>query len=312
MDSPAVDILLAVYNGSAYLSRQLASIAAQTHQNWTILARDDGSTDNSVEILRTFAKEHPGKLKLIPTEKNVGVVGNFGALMQASTAPYASFCDQDDVWDPRKLEICLELMQAMEKGLPKEYPLLVHTDLRLVDEEEKLIAPSFWKFTRLYPARTKTLNRLLAQNVVTGCTLFCNRALLLLSLPIPTQALMHDWWIALVAAGMGKIGFIEQQTISYRQHGKNTLGAVKFGSWAHLRRAWERFHEMSAKKRAQAEVFRLKYATLLDEQDRQVVLAYASLSSMGFFRSRWNALRYGFFKQGLLRNIAAFVLLKQP
>ncbi|MFA6917103.1 MAG: glycosyltransferase family 2 protein [Parachlamydiales bacterium] len=312
MSQPSIEILLAVYNGGLFLPRQLASIAAQTYPNWTILARDDGSTDDSMAILEEFAIRHPGKMKIIRSNKNLGVIGNFDALIQASSAPYLSFCDQDDIWDFDKLEISLQKMQEMEKGLPKEIPLLVHSDLRLADDHNRLIHPSYWNFTRIFPSKTTTLNRLLAQNVVTGCAMFCNRALVMQASPLPKEALMHDWWIALVAAGIGKIGVIDKQTLSYRQHENNTLGAIKFGTMEHIRASMDRIKELSEKKQLQAKTFKQRYYNLLNPKDQEVLDIYLSLNTMGFIRSRWNILRHGLWKQGLLRQLAALAYVKQP
>lgn len=312
MNTPTVEILLAVYNGELFLPRQLASIAAQTYQDWVILARDDGSTDKSLAILNEFAVRYPGKIIIIPAEKNLGVIGNFDALINSSTAPYLSFCDQDDIWDPDKLENSLNVMHEMEKGLPAEYPLLVHSDLRLVDDHNRLIHPSYWNYTRIYPKSTTGLNRLLTQNVVTGCSMLCNRALALLASPLPPECLMHDWWIALVAAGMGKIAVIDKQTISYRQHTTNALGAIKFGTAEHIRLAMQRMEELSQKKLNQARVFQNRYTHLLSVNDQAVINAYLGLNSMGFLRSRWNILKYGLRKQGILRQMAVLAFAKQP
>src|SRR5262245_40587271 len=110
-----IDILLATYNGAAYLAEQLDSIEAQTHPNWRLIARDDGSTDGTLAVIETFRARHSEKVVVLRDEDgNIGLVQNFSRLMEASTAPYAAFCDQDDVWLPEKLSLCLERMRDLE------------------------------------------------------------------------------------------------------------------------------------------------------------------------------------------------------
>src|SRR5262249_54654542 len=130
MTSPAsaadstIDILLATYNGAAYLEEQLASIEAQAHPNWRLIARDDGSSDRTADILAAFRTRHPGKVTIVrDADGNLGLVQNFSRLMEASTAPYAAFCDQDDVWLPEKLSLCLARMRDLEAEHGRDKPL---------------------------------------------------------------------------------------------------------------------------------------------------------------------------------------------
>jgi glycosyltransferase involved in cell wall biosynthesis len=221
-----IDILLATYNGAAFLGEQLASLEAQTHRNWRLLARDDGSDDGTPEILEAFRARHPDRVVVVRDgEGNLGVVANFSRLMELSDAPYAAFCDQDDVWVADKLELSLAKMRELERQHGADVPLLVFTDLTVVDEDLDVIHPSFWKYANLLPQRCGELNRLLLQNVVTGCATLMNRPLVTKSLPIPEQAVVHDWWVALVVVLFGKAGYISRPTVMYRQHARNVIGA---------------------------------------------------------------------------------------
>ncbi len=225
-DNANIDILLATYNGAAFLAAQLDSILAQTHKNWRLVIRDDGSTDKTPEILEAFRARHPDKVVVFDDEAgNLGLVQNFSRLMEHAGAGYVAFCDQDDVWKPEKLELSLQKMHDMEAEHGAEKPLLVFTDLTIVDEDLRVAHTSFWKFQELRPERCNSLNRLILENVVTGCTALLNRPLLEKSAPIPEQAHVHDWWIALVAAAFGFAGYVAQPTVLYRQHGKNLMGA---------------------------------------------------------------------------------------
>jgi hypothetical protein len=106
---------------------------------------------------------------------------------------------------------------------------LVHSDLELVDAAGNRLGVRYLQRQRLDPERTAPVDLALT-NVVTGCTALCNRALLELALPLPVEALMHDWWLALVASAFGRIGWLPQATVLYRQHGANVLGAQGLGA----------------------------------------------------------------------------------
>lgn len=223
---PLVDILLATYNGGQYLDEQLRSLFAQTYANMRIVARDDASSDNTSELLFKWAKKYPEKLVVISDELgNLRWRANFSRLMDLSDAPYFALCDQDDVWLPNKVETLLTYIQGLESKLGGERPILVHSDLAVVDVNLNRISPSLFRYWNVDIHLARRLDHLIINNVVVGCSLAGNRALLGLARPIPTNALAHDWWLALVAASCGAIETIPTATILYRQHGANQLGA---------------------------------------------------------------------------------------
>lgn len=224
-----VDILLATYNGEAFLDQQLASIFNQTYPHWRLIVRDDGSTDATLDIIRSYQERYPGKITLLADEDgNLGPTQNFSRMLENSAAHYVAFCDQDDVWLPEKLATTLDKMRLLELQHGATAPLLVYTDLRVVDEGLHVIYDSFWKYQRLDPKTGNSLNRLLVQNVVTGCTAMFNKPLKEIALPIPAEARVHDWWIALVASAFGCTGYVEHPTVLYRKHGDNVIGARSF------------------------------------------------------------------------------------
>jgi len=226
-----IDILLSTYNGEKYLPAQLESLLAQTLTDWRVIARDDGSTDRSVDILNQYAEKYTEKFQIIMDGGRLGAMQSFALLMQHSNADYTAFCDQDDVWLPQKLSVLYDLMCTQERQWGAATPILVHSDLELVDGELRSIGPSFWAFQGIEPRRNR-LSNLLVENTVTGCSMLINKALKSAGAEIPGQAYMHDYWLALVAASLGKICFTPQALVKYRQHNSNTLGAVR------LRRLW--------------------------------------------------------------------------
>lgn len=229
---PRVRLLLSTHNGAPYLRAQIESLRAQTHTDWELWARDDGSSDETSEILRQLASED-SRIRVLPANpRGSGASAAFGALLQeAQEAPYLGFCDQDDVWDANKLELTLRALLEAERAFGKTTPLLVHTDLALVDADLKPLASSAKAALHMQAADPHPLPRLLAQNIVTGCTMLFNGALARAALPIPPEALMHDWWLALVAAAQGHIRYLPQATLRYRQHAHNVSGPARVKGW---------------------------------------------------------------------------------
>lgn len=224
---PSIDILLATYNGQVYLAEQIDSILAQSNQDWRLLIRDDESSDGTISIIGDYVSRYASKIKVIKdNDRHLGAKFNFQRLLEHSTAEYIMFCDQDDVWLPQKIEVTLRVMQAAEKDYP-EKPIMVHSDLIVVDGNLKKIADSKWAYEKIWPSEHDDLNRIISQNVATGCTIMINKKAKNVSLPVPSDAIMHDWWIAIKVAEHGKIVHIPEKLVLYRQHPDNLVGAKK-------------------------------------------------------------------------------------
>lgn len=299
-----IDILMATYQGAPYLETQINSILNQTYQDWHLWVGDDGSTDDTKNIVLSF--QDP-RITLLPGNERFGVIGNFSRLMSCGTAPYIMFSDQDDFWFPNKIEKTLKKMHDLEQQHGAQTPLLVHTDLQVVDGELTPIAPSFWTYAHLDSQRFVTLNRLLAQNVVTGCTMMLNRPLLEMARPIPVDVCMHDWWIALTASTFGSIGIIPEATMAYRQHGKNSVGAKPYGLLSglkQLKKGVASAKDSLRKRRSiQASQFLERYRTSLNSHSKKMLIQYQDYCT-GSPWQKWCAMQqYGFYKSGLLRNL---------
>jgi len=224
---PSIDILLATYNGQEYLAEQIDSILAQSNQDWQLLIRDDESCDDTLSIIKDYLSRYSSKIKLIEdNDLHLGAKLNFQRLLEHSTAKYIMFCDQDDVWLNQKIEVTLKTMQAAEKNYPNK-PIMVHSDSIVVDANLKNIADSKWAYEKIWPRKNDDLNRIMSQNVATGCTIMINKRAKNVSLPIPKDAIMHDWWIAIKVAKHGKIVYIPDKLVLYRQHPGNLVGAKK-------------------------------------------------------------------------------------
>jgi hypothetical protein len=222
-----VIIVLASFNGADYLRDQLDSLLAQTESRWTLLVRDDGSTDNSRKIIQHYSRKDE-RIHLLIDDRGTtdSALGNFSILLEAALengAAYIFCCDQDDVWEPNKLELVLARLKQLAGGGGS--PCLIHHDLVVVNKSLEPIAASFAELMRLKPGNSSNPQRLISRNEITGCALACNRALLEIALPISDQAVMHDWWLGLFAAFFGRLEFLPQCLVKYRQHSKNVIGA---------------------------------------------------------------------------------------
>lgn len=306
-DLPRIDILLATCNGEKFLSEQIESILHQSYSNIRLIIRDDASDDSTQAIIHEYIQKYPDKILFFLGKERVGVQANFSKLMESSSSPYIMFSDQDDVWMLHKVKVTLDKMLHLE-AVYGFHPYLVHSDLVVVDENLKNMHGSFWKYINIKPTKTFSINRLLNQNVVTGCTMMINRLMIELARPIPKEAFMHDWWLALVASAFGKIAVINEPTIYYRQHGKNALGAQKFGSARNLSLSFKKLTHQQVRKFHQASTFYHRYNELFDSEHRCLMKAFLNLQRASWFQKRKTILKHGFYKQGFLRNIADFLL----
>ena len=225
-----VTVLLCTYNGEDYVREQIQSILDQDYRDFEILVSDDGSRDRTLDIVRDLMAEHPEKIKLIEQNPaNGSAEKHFLKLITEKMygeAQYIMLSDQDDVWHSDKMRKTVMEMQALEAIYGADKPMLVHCDSEVVDQQLNAISSSYVAYQKMTPER-KHLNQLLVQNNVVGGALMMNRALAGFVEKVPEHCVMHDQWIALVAAAFGEIRFIPESLYMYRQHGNNVLGAEK-------------------------------------------------------------------------------------
>lgn len=300
-----IDILLSTYNGEEYLPEQIASVLAQTYTDWRLIIRDDGSTDSTLQYIQSLVRDYPDKVIFLKDKfGNIGAAQSFSTLMNASTAPYVAFCDQDDVWFGNKLEVQMEEMLRQEKRLGSDIPVLIHTDLVVVDQHLEVISNSFWKYQKLNPVKMNSIHTLLIHNYVTGCTCLINKKLIEIAMPIQKEAIMHDWWIAIVAVSNGVIVDLEKPTIYYRQHQRNDVGAKAWG----MRYVYDLVFEGSAIRKALQNTKRqasaLKNINCLENHNRKLIEKYVKLYEMGWISRHIQIFKLGIKKYGFIRNLA--------
>jgi len=222
-----VSVVVCTYNGEKFLREQLQSILEQTRPPDEIIISDDGSSDSTLDIvdeIRTSATtSNSQRWRVLTRETPVGVSGNFASALLEAGGDFIALADQDDVWEPDRLEKAL--------GEFRDGVLLVHSDATLVDAFGQPMG-------RLMPAlrltgrekssllRRRALDVLLRRNVITGATTVIRSSLLQQALPIP-EGWVHDEWLGLVAAIQDGVVFLDSPLMCYRQHGSNEIGANK-------------------------------------------------------------------------------------
>lgn len=306
----SIDILMATYEGERFLPAQLDSILAQTNTDWHLFVSDDGSRDGTWAILCDYAARLPEKITVRQNAVNSGgSAANFYGLLSLATADYVMFADQDDVWLPKKVEAALRAVRRMEERYGTETPLLVHSDLTVVDERGQVLYPSMFALQKL-SGTGRSFAKQLVQNCITGCTVIFNRALLEKLRILPEHSVMHDWWVGLVAACFGKIGFLKTPYIHYRLHGNNVEGAKDFSSLsANLQMAAkkEQIRASLEKTYRQAEEFQRLYGKELSDGQREILEAYLRTETAPV-PEKWQLMRrYGFWKTGLTRKVGQIV-----
>jgi len=303
---PRLQILMASYNSAKYIEEQLLSILVQQGVSFKIIISDDCSTDNTLEVIAKVRQNYPDAIELYTASVNLGILGNFNKLMHYARADYIMFADADDVWLSHKITHTLSKMKELEKQHGSSLPLLVYTDLAVVDRQLQTIDPSFWHYSHLKPRKHTTFNRQMRQNVITGCTMLINRSLLELSKPLPAGIIMHDWWIGLVALAFGKITFLEQSTLLYRQHGKNGVGAHQYslsGYFKYLRNPPYKTNNTFT----QIAVFFEKFHNKLSKEQSESINAYLKIAKSNICYRLYLITKYGFYKHGWLRNIKSII-----
>ena len=309
-----VAILMATYNGEAYLQEQIESILEQSCKKWTLFIRDDNSTDTTPLIIDKYQKRYNNIHIIKDTNNANSAEKNFIYLLNhvknnyINEFEYFMFSDQDDYWLDSKINDTICLLKKRENN---RVPILVHTDLEVVDANLNTSFNSYVRMRSLNPTE-KRLNRLLVQNNITGCTMLWNKSLMeKIDFDLENVA-MHDWWIGLIACLFGEVLFLEKTTIKYRQHGANVVGATKTNS---LRFVFNRLIKTNRakvtikKSIAQAIALKSVYSKELTKNDLIILNEYISIRGK-FKINRWLTIfKYGFFKQGIIQNIGQLIFI---
>lgn len=286
---------MATYNGEKFLAQQIESIQKQTFKEWNLLIRDDGSSDKTCDIIRNFTAKD-SRIRFINENEhhNLGVIKSFFMLVNYEVADFYFFSDQDDVWLPEKLSVSLEAA----KHKASDVPLLVYTDLKVVNQELNILQDSMIR-AQSHHANTTLLPEL-TENTVTGGTMMINHALAEKWFT-PNDILMHDWFLALLAASLGEIIYLDLPTQLYRQHDNNVLGArtmdkrfkiLREGPKSIFTRYWKLIHD----SQKQASLIVDKYGDIMTANDLELIKCFIKIDKQPFMtRLRW-LWKYGYSK----------------
>lgn len=307
-----IAILMSTYNGESFISEQIDSILNQSYKNFKLFIRDDCSSDNTREIINQYMQNFPDKIEFINSNINLGAAQSFLYLIQYisndSNVKFVMFSDQDDIWLENKIEDSVKFIQSYNN----DKPLLCHTDLKVVDRDLNIINPSFVKMRCLQPNIT-SLNKLLIQNNITGCTMIFNKNLLnIISKNIVQNIAMHDWWITLISSAFGEIHFLNKQTILYRQHGNNVIGATNVKSISFIFRRLFQYNHIKKTLQlsiVQAEQFYYCFKQNLNAKQLFIIKQFLSLKNLSKVQ-KWKVILHNdFLKQGLIQIIGELLFI---
>lgn len=290
-------ILLSTYNGEKYIKAQLDSLFSQSYKNIDIYVRDDGSSDATTTILKSY------DVKLIDTKKNLGAKQSFSQLLNyalnENQDDYIMFCDQDDVWYSDKIEKTLSKMKELENKSP-DSPILVHSDINIVNEKLDILATSFWKYQHI-DSNKEDLSYFIVDNNITGCAMMINHTLAKKIKTIPHEAIMHDWWIAMVASAFGKIAYVDEPLMLYRQHSSNDTGAKRYGCRYFIKKLFEK--PSLDKYIQQSQAFLSLYGNDLDKNSTSMLEEFSKFPTLGKWAKIKILFKYKIWKNGVIRNL---------
>ena len=302
----AVAVLMCTKDGAAFLGQQLKSIADQTHANWVLHVSDDGSTDQTREILRHFAETHHQRTN-IRNGPGKGACANFLSLAvdPAIDADYFAFSDQDDIWYQDKLQRALTWFVTVPVDTPGLY--CGRTELMATDGRSYGYSPLFM--------RPPTFRNALIQSLGGGNTMVFNRAAKkIFEAAGAIEVVLHDWWAyQLVSAAGGMVHYDPQPVLKYRQHPDNLIGPNQglLPRLVRLRMMLSgRFRDWNDKNIA---ALRRLPAHLIRPKNREILELFAKARS-GSLLKRLRYLRQsGVYRQTLLGNLGllAAAILKR-
>lgn len=223
-----ISVAMTTYNGEKYIEQQLYSILNQTRPVDEVIICDDGSNDRTVDIIKSMKDD---RIKLVENDSNLGYIMNFKKAISLTQGEYIFLSDQDDIWEPNKVETMVNLMEETGCDALCSNFSLIDKDSRRITNRECLQIDSF-----IEKAKNRILQisffRLLFGNIAQGCTYCFTKKIKQVYLEIDNKEVIHDYQIMLIAAAIGKVLFLNEKLIRYRLHDNNSIG---FG---HKKREW--------------------------------------------------------------------------
>lgn len=282
-----VDILMATYNGEAFVEEQVQSIIGQSFTDWRLLIHDDGSTDNTVNILRRLMQEDDRIQLLEDGICHFGVARNFIHLVNSSSAQYCMFCDQDDIWLPNKIEEMLGEIKRYSQDIPQ----VVYSNAYLWTSQKGIISD---KNTLTYPT---TLRQTLFLNTgIQGAAAIFNRKMCDRIGEELCFYAMHDHVLLLAGICFGEVHYLHKSLMYYRQHENNLTGNAPGSKRKKLKLMWQNRNVplVSREHYNGLKTFYEHFKESVLADDRQVIEIFLSLSDKNFLVRLWRIIQYRF------------------
>jgi glycosyltransferase involved in cell wall biosynthesis len=298
-----VAILMATYNGAAYLEEQLASLLSQSCRWIDVVVSDDGSEDGTLDILLGWKEKWTKGRFLVRSGPGRGFAENFRSLIvdPAVDADYYAFCDQDDIWEPQKLELAVSRLG----GVPTGSPALFCSRTLTITEGGKAVgmSPLF--------SKEPSFRNALVQSLAGGNTMVLNRAAqsIMKRASIRSGFISHDWWAYLLVSGAGgQVFYCTRPLVRYRQHGSNQVGAntswqARFSRLGRMIRG--QFWEWSSENISGLEA----NADLLTEEARQTLDRFRKARSAAWPSGIFHLRRSRVYRQTLSGNVGLYLAL---
>jgi len=289
----------------------LDSLLRQTTNDFNLIVRDNGSTDSTLEILKSYGVKFDGRLRVIEGVPTGSAQSNFAILMQETKADYVLCADHDDVWKPEKVELTLRSLKEAEAKFGKATPIYFFTDVIVVNKDLEVVNASYWKFKRIDPKISSRLSQCLICPPMLGMASGMNRALVDLSNPVPEKVTGHDWWALLVAAAMGEVIYNPGTTALYRLHGENYSAPKQVGIIPYMKsKLGAGFVRHGLGRRIdQADALIEVFGPNVPPDKMDILRRFSNLRSEGFLRRRVTLMTQNYLYPDLVRNVATLALM---
>lgn len=282
-----IDILLATYNGEAFVEEQIRSIMAQTFSQWRLLVHDDGSEDHTIAIIQRLCHEDKRIVLIQDEEQHMGVARHFIHMLQYASAPFCMFCDQDDVWLPNKVEKMLAEIQKYDPTIPQ----VVYSNAYLWNPEQGILSN---KNTLTFPT---TLRQMLFLNTgIQGAAAIFNQAMCsYLRIPLATYA-MHDHALLLTGICFGQVHYLHQSLMYYRQHASNLTGQAPGSIRKKIQLLWQNRHVplVSRLHLDGVAAFFARFHRELSGDDAQIITIFLRMPEQSFLTQMWMIIHHRF------------------
>jgi glycosyltransferase involved in cell wall biosynthesis len=291
-DHPKISVVLSSFNGAQFIEEQIISIIEQTIKPDEIIVCDDGSSDDTIHILKKF--EASNQIKLFLNKSKLGILANFKLSASLANANnYIAFSDQDDIWLPNKLASNFEAMLKLEGNASNSaIPCLVYSDLTFMNEKGITLNHSFYNLMGLDKFE-HCFETALFGSLLLGCTIFINAPMRHEFLSTPDSKLFyHDAWLSLLGFSIGKVYFINTPQIKYRLH-NNNASLQKFTKrnrflnvLNHIKKTLLNSGYLE-RELALAKEFKLKYQAQLNPDHQLILDSFLSLDHKYYFQKKW-------------------------